>query len=271
MHAAAIPPDWDRAIAYGDGLFETVAVFNAKVPLWLYHRQRLQTGCRRLQIACDIDALEHDFLQTVARNPDALIKIIVARSGGKRGYDSRNAVGSAISLVCYPLPRYSDARRNPGIRLHLCRQRLSDNPGLAGLKHLNRMEQVSAASEWDRSIADEGLMLDASGAAVECTMSNIFAVNGNTLLTPRLDRCGVEGVMRAAIIQQFAPALSMSVHERRLTIASLLSADAVFVCNSVFGIWPVCAIGVSEVAQSPELIDRFWQQLADLGYKAPYG
>ncbi len=270
MHAAAIPPDLERAVAYGDGLFETVAVFGAKAPLWRYHRQRLQTGCRRLEIACDIDALEQHFLQTVARNPDALIKIIVARRGGIRGYDSRNALGSAISLACYPLPRYSSNRRNPGIRLHLCRQRLSDNPQLAGLKHLNRLEQIFAASERDRAIAEEGLMLDASGAVIEGTMSNIFAVHRDNLLTPRLDRCGVEGVMRAAIFQQLAPALSLPVQEQRMTIASLWSADAVFVCNSVFGIWPVCTIGVSSVAQSPEVINRLWRQLAELGYAVLY-
>lgn len=269
--AAAISPDWDRAVAYGDGLFETIAVFDGNAPLWQFHRRRLQHSLHHLQIACDICSIERDFAALASRHPESLVKIIVARSGGSRGYDARNASASAVQMQAYPLPRYPVSHRTEGVRLHVCRQRLSQNPALAGIKHLNRLEQVLAASEWDRAVAEEGLILDGSGAVIEGTMSNIFVLKDGGVDTPRLDHCGVAGVMRSMMMQQLAPSLSLPVRQQRLTIADLLAADAVYVCNSVFGIWPVRAIGVSDVSQSVELTEKFWQLLMTMGYARLYG
>ena len=155
--------------------------------------------------------------------------------------------------------------------MHVCRQRLSHSPALAGIKHLNRLEQVLAATEWDRAIADEGLMLDNTGAVIEGTVSNIFILRNETLLTPLLDHCGVAGVMRDFIIRKLSANTLLSVRQMRLTIDDLLTADAVFICNSILGVWPVHSVGVSQLSSSPVLIERIWQQLASMGYAKLYG
>jgi len=272
MHAAAdIPLSWNRAVAYGDGLFETILVLDGTAPLWNFHRARLQQSIQRLHIHCDISELEKSFLSLATQHANTLIKIIVARSGGSRGYSARQSHDCAVELKTYPLPHYARTKITDGVRLHVCRQRLSHNTALAGIKHLNRLEQVIAASELCDDRADEGLMLDNSGAVTEGTSSNIFIVRDGMLETPRLDHCGVAGVMRAAIMQKLSKDISLPVQETRLTLANALSADAVFMCNSVFGVWPVKSIGVSAIQQDKKIIGKLWQPLTVLGYARLYG
>lgn len=277
MHAAAsISSPWDRAFAYGDGLFESVLVVEGKAPLWDFHRLRLQESLQRMRIACDMAGLEKSFLAEVAQHPDALIKIVVARSGGTRGYDARQARDCAVRIKAYPLPqhsqkKYSQKKITDGVRLHICSQRLSHNPALAGMKHLNRLEQVFAASERQRDWADEGLVLDSSGAVIECTSSNIFILRNGMLETPRLDYCGVAGVMRAAIMEKIAATIPLPVRAVRITLADVLVADTVFICNSIFGVWPVNSVGVSQIRIRHEVIEKIWQQLRVMGYAGLYG
>ena len=271
MHAAAdIPLSWNRAVAYGDGLFETILVLDGVSPLWNFHRARLQQSIQRLNIHCDINELEKSFITLAAQHPDSLIKIIVARSGGARGYSAQQSDDCVIQLKTYPLPYYARTKITDGVRLHVCRQRLSHNPVLAGIKHLNRLEQVMAAGELQRDSSDEGLMLDNSGSVIEGTSSNIFILRNQILETPRLDHCGVAGVMRAAIMQKLAHDVSLPVQETRLTLTPVLAADAVFICNSVFGVWPVKSIGVSTIKQDTKIIEKLWQQLTALGYARLY-
>lgn len=271
MHAAAeIPLSWNRAVAYGDGLFETILVLDGVAPLWNFHRARLQQSIPRLNIYCDINELETSFLSFATQHPNALIKIIVARSGGSRGYSAKQSDDCAIELKTYPLPRYAREKITDGVRLHVCNQRLSHNPALAGIKHLNRLEQVMAASELCRDWADEGLMLDNSGAVIECTSSNIFIVRDGILETPRLDHCGVAGVMRAAIMKKIAKDIALQVNEAHLTLSDLLAADTVFICNSIFGLWPVKSIGVSAVHMKANIIKKCWEPLTALGYARIY-
>ena len=272
MHAAAdIPLSWNRAVAYGDGLFETILVLDGVAPLWDFHRTRLQQSFQRLNIHCDIDELEKSFLLLAVQHPNALIKIIVARSGGSRGYSAKQSNDCAIQLKSYPLPHYAPAKITDGVRLHVCKQHLSHNSALAGIKHLNRLEQVMAASEIYRDWADEGLMLDSSGAVIEGTSSNIFILRNGILETPRLNHCGVSGVMRAVIMQKLAQDISLPVQEKRLTLAYVLAADAIFICNSIFGVWPVKSIGVSAVQMNASIIKKLWQPLTALGYARLYG
>lgn len=273
MHAAAatVPSCWDRAVSYGDGVFESVLVIEGIAPLWVFHRLRLQKSIQRLGIHCDIAELEKSFWLQAQQNSSAVIKIILARSGGARGYDARPAQDYTVQVKAYPLPHFSSGRIMEGVRLHVCQQRLSHNPAIAGMKHLNRLEQVIAASERPPGWADEGLMLDITGAVIECTSSNIFMLRENILVTPRLDHCGVDGVMRAVIMESIAADIPLPVQEARLTLAEILAADAVFICNSVFGVWPVCSIGISQIKVQHVITGKIWQRLNAMGYARLYG
>jgi len=229
----------DRAIQYGDGLFETIAVKDGQCEFWHEHMSRLADGCERLKIPIpDTQKLLFEAQQLCSNKEHAVLKIIVTRGSGGRGYRAPEHVTPTRILSIHDWPKYSAANSCDGIELYVCQTRLAKQPMLAGIKHLNRLEQVIARSEWQDSEIDEGLMLDAESHVIEGTMSNCFAVINNELVTPKIEHCGVAGIMRSQIIKQ-ATLLGMIVQQREISLNELLVADELFVCNSIIKIWPV--------------------------------
>ncbi|MET4693901.1 aminodeoxychorismate lyase [Endozoicomonas lisbonensis] len=232
-------PVTDRGLAYGDGLFETVRVIKRDLTLPELHWQRLENSLNRLDIAVDIELLMSEvatFL-SLQSSPDGVLKVLITRGSGGRGYNPAGCSGARRILSFHALPKHPDSNRNAGITLYPCSARLGHN-SLAGMKHLNRLENVLARAEWGGTEFQEGLMLDLDGLLVEGTMSNLFLVKNGTLYTPALDRCGVSGVCREFILRQ-ASGWGISVMVQELDEPALLDADEVFVCNSVNGVWPV--------------------------------
>lgn len=242
----------DRGFNYGDGLFETVrlaAVGNElKLPLWNFHRERLLSDCERLQIPLVVGELDGAVNQILCEAQkkvvdSAVVKIIVTRGVGGRGYLPADNAAPTICVGLHPPPVYPAKNSLEGVNLHLCSQVLSANPLLAGAKHLNKLEYILARSEWSDQAISEGLLLDSAGDVVEGTFSNVFMVRNGDLLTPLLEDCGVSGVMRRLITDVLAPRLGVVVKRERISLQSLIAADEVFVCNSVLGIWPVLSLG----------------------------
>ncbi|HEX8591936.1 MAG TPA: aminodeoxychorismate lyase [Pseudomonas sp.] len=228
----------DRGLAYGDGLFETIAVKHGRPSLLERHLQRLAGGCARLGIAADLQQIQSELLAFAAQLGDGVMKLIVTRGDSQRGYAAAANSQPRRILQGGPVPLYPNTYAEQGVQLFACQARLAEQPLLAGLKHLNRLEQVVARSEWQDTEHAEGLMLDTSGRIIEGVYSNLFLVSGGVLLTADLTRCGVAGVMRAELLDQ-APRLGIGVKVCDLQTADLQHADEVFVCNSVYGIWPV--------------------------------
>ncbi|NBA94188.1 aminodeoxychorismate lyase [Pseudomonas sp. R5(2019)] len=229
-----------RGLAYGDGLFETIAV-KAGHPLLLeLHLQRLALGCQRLGIAADQALVRSEVCAYAAGMGEGVLKLILVRGDSQRGYAPDPHAPARRILQASPPAAYPASHAELGVRLYPCKTRLAEQPLLAGLKHLNRLEQVLARAEWHDSEHAEGLMLDTSGRLIEGVYSNLFLVRDGQLLTADLSRCGVAGVMRAALLEQ-APSLGLSVSIAELYPQDLEHADEVFVCNSVYGIWPVRA------------------------------
>ncbi|EAR20469.1 aminodeoxychorismate lyase [Nitrococcus mobilis] len=233
----------DRGLQYGDGLFETMAVRDGRIPWLAYHLRRLEAGCARLQITPpEVAELRREIAALAAGQSRAIIKLIVTRGVGGRGYRPDPDVPSHRILMRHPWPAYAQRYAQEGIRLRVCRTRLASNPALAGLKHLNRLEQVLARLEWDDdSRYQEGLMLDYQGRVIEGTMTNLFIVRSGCLLTPDLSASGVAGVMREIILET-AARKSLSCQMTTLSLPNLAQAEEIFVCNSVVGIWPVIAL-----------------------------
>ena len=232
----------DRGLLYGDGLFETVAVVNGEPCYWQQHMQRLQTGCSRLGIeAVDERSLKEECRQLLAAVDRAVLKIIVTRGSGGRGYRVPERPAATRILQLHDWPDFPDACAQQGVAMRTCEMRLGHNPALAGIKHLNRIEQVMARREWDDTTIAEGLLLDLEGNLVEGTMSNLFLFRDGILLTPELQRCGVAGIMRSQVLAA-AAGLPVDTGIRQLGMKDLEDADEVFICNSVIGIWPVIAV-----------------------------
>lgn len=245
----------DRGLNYGDGVFETLRVRGGEVRFWQAHMDRLELGCRRLGFERPQQALLLREVQTVmAGRPDCVVKIVVTRgvpsADESRGYaPPRNTTLTRI-VSSYELPKGAEAdiegvaspenlSHSPaGLHVRICELRLAHQPVLAGIKHLNRLEQVMARSEWNDPAISEGILLDEHDRVVCGTASNIFLVSSGQMLTPRLDRCGVRGVMRAEILKAF----TARCEQRRITLDMLPEAEEVFLCNSVRGVMPVSRI-----------------------------
>lgn len=246
--AASLPVD-DRGLAYGDGLFETMRVRAGRIHLLDGHMQRLMRGCDALRLRVDPLVLQdevHAYLrsQVEAGRSDCTIKLLVTRGSAGRGYLPLPEAVPRRLLLTYPPNSHAIANARDGVVLFECSQRLGLNPALAGIKHLNRLEQVLARAEWGDDLAyAEGLLRDSDGRVIEGCMSNLCLVVDGTLVTPRLHRCGVAGVMRGFLLAR-ALTLGIPVSERDVSREDLDAADEVFLCNSHFGVWPVKAIGM---------------------------
>lgn len=232
----------DRGLLYGDGVFETMAVTDGRAVSWPRHMARLLTGCERLGIpAVDTGLLAREAEQLLAGMQRGVLKVIVTRGSGGRGYTEPDVVVPRRILQLHPRPAFPPTAGEDGVAVRLCTTRLCHNPVLAGIKHLNRLEQVMARREWHDPRIREGLLLDTDGWLVEGTMSNLFMVREGTLLTPGLRRCGVAGIMRS-IVLELAQRQSLAVEIHTMAPAELQSADEVFLCNSLIGIWPVIEV-----------------------------
>jgi 4-amino-4-deoxychorismate lyase len=231
----------DRGLAYGDGLFETILVAAGRPVLLEQHLARLARGCQRLGLQPDWTQLQREILSLLSSLPQAashvVLKVMLTRSAGGRGYRPASSDCNRI-LTLHSAPADAALHSENGIAAFVCQQRLALQPALAGLKHLNRLEQVLASQEWPDDSVQEGLMLDMTGAVIEGTRSNVFLVTQGKLVTPAVDQCGVAGVLRELLLQKFGNVVS----EQRVELDTLLSAQEVFVCNSIFGVWPVIAL-----------------------------
>ncbi len=229
----------DRGLLYGDGLFETIAVTAGRASLWSYHMHRLSAGCRSLGIPSpDESLLFKEVGSLIGGVNQGVIKIIVTRGCGGRGYrPSAEPLPNRI-ITLHPWPDYPAAWFKEGIVLRLCNIRLSSNPALAGIKHLNRLEQILARQEWSDPEIYEGLMLNGDGQVIEATQSNIFLLQKGKIITPDLSCSGVAGVARR-LVTESAKMLNIPLIVNTVTLQQLRDADAVFLTNAITGILPV--------------------------------
>lgn len=228
----------DRGLQFGDGLFETCAIRNGHVRLLERHLRRLNDGLARLAIDFrDTDALRQELESLAQKTGEGVLKVIVTRGSSARGYAVPAHARARRIVYLSPLPRTPAT-----LRLGLCRTRLASGGSLAGLKHLNRLEQVLARIEVDaREDIDDGLMLDPEARVIETTNANLFVISDGKLKTPSLARCGVAGVMRAVLLERLRES-GAECEEVDITVAELQRADEVFVTNSLIGITPVLAL-----------------------------
>jgi 4-amino-4-deoxychorismate lyase len=249
-HSTGVDPA-DRGLAYGDGLFETMAASEGVIRWFDLHLDRLEEGCRRLEIpAPSRSLLAHEIGTHCPKEGRAVVKLIVTRGPGARGYTPPDPPAPTRVLAISPWPDYPDSYYHSGISTRVCQLRLGENPALAGIKHLCRLEQVLAQLELRGHAVQQGLLLDTSGHVVGGTSSNLFAVRGGELTTPALVRCGIKGVMRRVVLET-ARTLGIRADERDLTLADVLAADELFVAGSLFGIWPVADIDGRRFAFGP--------------------
>jgi 4-amino-4-deoxychorismate lyase len=233
----------DRGLHYGDGVFETIACVNGSAQFAREHLTRMRAGASRLAIPYPDDAL---FMQDISalmslagETADCVIKLMLTRGVGRRGYRfDRNQTPTRVSMRS-DWPGHV-ARWQQGVRTRFCETPISINPRLAGIKHLNRLDNVLASAELGDN-CEEGFMLDQQGHVIEATMSNVFAVIDDALITPDLANGGIQGIIRDKLLS-IAAEQGVTTEIRALQQRELLSATEVFICNSVLGVCPVTRI-----------------------------
>ena len=238
----------DRGLLYGDGVFRTLRVAQGKALHWPLHYLKLKHDCNALGIACPDEAmLCAELDQVLTQHPDGVVKLIVTRGESGRGYTPPAAAVPTRIWDASSLPDYPPEWTTQGIKARVCELRLSVQPRLACVKHLNRLENVLAAAELHdmqshgETVA-EGLLLNAEGHLIEGTRSNLFLITQGKLVTPDLSRCGVAGIQRGRVMA-WALQHGMTLQVRDVTLDEALQADELFIVNSVIGLWPVRELG----------------------------
>ena len=236
-------PASDRAIQFGDGCFTTARIVEGKVCLLEAHLQRLRTACEKLFIPfAQWTALENEMTDQAHGVERGVLKVIITRGSGGRGYSAAGCQDPVRILSVSAWPAHYDRWRQEGITLALSPVRLGRNPQLAGIKHLNRLEQVLIRSHLEQTDADEALVLDSEGFITECCAANLFWRQGKDVFTPRLDQAGVNGLMRQFCLRQLAHS-GFRVVEVQAREAALADADEIVVCNALMPVVPVRQYG----------------------------
>ncbi len=252
--ASDAPGPNDRGFAYGDGLFETIAVRGGRPRLLERHLQRLRLGADRLSLQLPSRRHLGEFVAGVvegeaAGHGRAILKLVATRGDGERGYAYRHSAARVLAGIG-PARAWPPERRERGVVVRWCRTRLGRNPALAGIKHLDRLEQVLARAEWEDQDVVEGLMLDSGGSVVCATMSNLFLGRGGRLITPAITHAGVAGIMRGRVLQ-LADELGLETTVREIEPAEVMSADELFLTNSQYVLWPIARLATREWARGP--------------------
>ncbi len=242
--ASHVPAD-DRGLAYGDGLFETFAVVGGKPRLWQRHMDRLARGCERLNLAPPPQEILLREVQTVAAGaPRCIVKILLTRGSGGRGYAPPEAPIPRRIVSAHPWPEGLAEACERGVAARVCETRLALQPLLRGIKHLNRLEQVLAAAELAAHPGHHGIVLNTEGYVICGVSANLFLVVDGQLLTPRMDRSGVHGVLRDQLLREF----SARAERRRVSLDLLGEAEELFFCSAIRGIVPI----VKLIGATPE-------------------
>ncbi len=255
---------FDRGLAFGDGVFETCRVRQGEIPLWDFHRRRLEQGLSTLSIPMDMELLEHyrnELLDADLRQ-DSVLKLTVTRGVTGRGY---GFVGTETPTVICSVSDAPSMNGEP-VDLMVCKTKLSCNSSLAGLKHLNRLENVLLKAECQSRGYDDGLALNELGNIIETTHSNLFVCRNALWTTPRLNLSGVRGVMRQFLLDELAPSVGIEVAETELSEADLFDVESAFCCNSVRGLTQVRSINGRKLKVNDVSFQQFQRALKESRY-----
>ena len=234
-------PLTDRALHFGDGVFETMHAGGGRIPLLARHLARLEQGCARLGIAApDQRVLVRELTGFAEQTQAGVLKLIVSRGASGRGYSAGAGEPTRVVLAYEALVPQASCYRD-GVATGWCKLRLARGEELAGIKHLNRLEQVLARAECDSAGWYEGLLCDQAGRVVSATAANVFACFGTTLVTPDLSLAGVCGVARGWLLEEAPSGFDVAV--RDMLPRELIEADEVFLSNALRGVVPVSSLG----------------------------
>jgi 4-amino-4-deoxychorismate lyase len=228
----------NRGLAYGDGVFTTAKVLNGNVQFLSAHIERLTSSCNKLNISLpDFNKIIIEITDAAKKYELSVAKIIITVGDGGRGYSRQGCSSSNVIITFHGFPEHYASLEEQGIHIGISTLKIGISPLTAGIKHLNRLEQVLIRQELDNRNEDDLLVLNYLGNIIEATAANVFWCKNNIWYTPILDESGVEGLMRNQIIQNCSNHCEINLVNAKLS--ALDSIEAMFICNSVMGVIPV--------------------------------
>jgi|SRR5579859_997020 len=249
----AVVSVFDRGFLYGDGLFEALRVYDSRPFRWTQHLERLQRGADFLKIRVPFTAAElrNHAAELIRRNqmPECLLRLVLSRGVGPRGYSPRGADHPALVMSLHPAP-VIDPKNPPRWRLITSSCRLPANEPLAQFKTCNKLQQVLARAEADAASAHEALLLNTDGKVAETSSGNVFWIDGNAVCTPPVTSPVLPGVTRA-VIMEICQGLGIPTRETAVPPRELLRAQGVFLSLTSMGIVEVISLDGQPLNQSP--------------------
>ena len=238
----------DRGLAYGHGLFETILLSNGNLPLLSKHIERICRDAPKVGISVESEHIRNCLEQfidhlSVKSVYSGVVKIVLTAGTGGRGYATPEKIKPSVICTFSDLPRDLFQQRQRGIAVRCCHYKLPINPALAGIKHLNRLDQIIARAEWRDPVYSEGLIFSTEDILVEAISANVFLKQmSGDWLTPDISVAGVSGVMRSLLLEEVFSDCGIEVKVSNITKEQLSACEELFVCNSIRGIVPVTAI-----------------------------
>ncbi|WP_299789244.1 aminodeoxychorismate lyase [uncultured Shewanella sp.] len=241
----------DRGLAYGDGLFATMRFSGGELQFLTAHLQRLTQGARRLGLDwCAGDALITLIKQLATTHVDGCLKLILTRGVGGRGYTAPEQASVTEVLSLSTIPGHYGRWQTEGISLKTSEVMLAGQPLLAGIKHLNRLEQVLIKSKQLPVGFDDWLVMDRKHTVIESSMANLFLVGEHCVFTPDISMAGVAGMMREQVIYALIE-LGFDLHVGEVTYSQLSRCRHAFITNSLFGIVDINRIDEIKFERAP--------------------
>ena len=257
----ALVSAFDRGFLYGDGLFEGVRIFQGQPFRWAQHLERFQRGAEFLKIAPPFssEALRRFAEELIAKNrmPDSLLRLVLSRGVGVRGYSPKGAERPTLVMSLHPVPTSGPPQR---WRLVTTPFRLPADEPLSQFKTCNKLAQILARAQADAAGADEALLMNTEGRVVEASSSNLFWLVDRAVCTPPLAAGVLPGVTRAVVFE-LCRTMGLAVRETSLPLPKLYGADGLFLSLTTIGLAEGVSLDGRPLARSAvvtELNQAYW-------------
>ena len=255
----------DRGFMYGDGLFETMRVFNGKPFRMAQHLERMVRGADFLRIKLPFTPkeLQQFAAQLVEKNqmPDSVLRVTLTRGPGERGYTPKGAETPTMVMTLHPAPPL-DPNSPPQWSLITSAYRIPASDPLSSFKTTNKLVSIMARTEAVEKGADEALITNTNGEVAETAGANLFWVYNNKICTTPTGRGVLPGLTRAVVLE-ICQVLALPTNKRVIKPEALKNAEGIFLTQSALGVVTIRSLNGEQVPQSP-LVEKIHRAYCEM-------
>jgi aminodeoxychorismate lyase len=261
----AVVPVSDRGFMYGDGLFETMRVFNGKPFRMAQHLERMVRGADFLKIKMPFTPKEllqfaGELIEKNAK-PDSVLRVTLTRGAGARGYSAKGADAPTVVMTLHEAPAV-DPNNPPQWSLVNCSFRIPASDPLSSFKTLNKLGAIMARAAAEEQGADEALLTNTNGEVAETAGANLFWIYHDKICTTPTGRGVLPGITRAVVLE-ICQVLGLPTNKRVIKPDALRNSEGIFLTQSVLGVVAVATLDGEMVPQS-SLVEKIHQAYCEM-------